>query len=162
MARDFSPRVNFQCRLSYVYLYTWCAITRINICVHIKDPVVNVRVWWIMETLKYPACTLGWVPWLSQLAFPGESNPNFSWEKFHLDNTTLKKKKKFLLSKWSQGLLTSWWLHCTPQFPLPLSAYMTPRIPAPTNSILSLGSLNKHHSLPLEQTPNLTAKNLTA
>ena len=27
---------------------------------HVKDPVVNVRVRWIMETLKHPACTIDW------------------------------------------------------------------------------------------------------
>ena len=30
----------------------------------------------------------------SQLAFPGEGNPNFPWEKSHLDNTVVKKKGK--------------------------------------------------------------------
>ena len=34
---------------------------------------------------------------LSQLAFPGESNPNFPWEKSQWDNTVVKKKKKFML-----------------------------------------------------------------
>ena len=29
---------------------------------------------------------------LSRLVFPRESNPNFPWEKFHWDNTVLKKK----------------------------------------------------------------------
>ena len=47
-----------------------CAIACINICVHVKDPVVHVRVQWIMETLKHPARTVGWVvqlcrSWLS-------------------------------------------------------------------------------------------------
>ena len=41
-----------------------CAVACINICVHVKDPVVHVWVWWIMETLKHPACTVGWVAWL--------------------------------------------------------------------------------------------------
>ena len=52
-----------------------------------------------METLKHQA----WVgrvglgsATLSQLAFPGENNPNFPWEKFHWDNTVVKKRKKFL------------------------------------------------------------------
>ena len=36
-------------------------ITCINICAHVKDPVVYVRVWWITETLKHLACTIGWV-----------------------------------------------------------------------------------------------------
>ena len=35
-----------------------CAITCTNICAHIKDPLVYVRVWWIMETLKHPARTV--------------------------------------------------------------------------------------------------------
>ena len=44
--------------------------SRVNICAHVKDPVVHVRVRWIMETLKHPACTVGWVTrlcrsWLS-------------------------------------------------------------------------------------------------
>ena len=60
-ARDFSPRVNFQCRLSYSVRTPPCATTCINICAHVKDPVVHVRVRWTMETLKHPACILGWV-----------------------------------------------------------------------------------------------------
>ena len=69
-ARDFSPRVNFQCRLSYGVCTPLCAIACIYICAHIKDPVVHVRGWWIMESLKCPACTVGWVAqlcrsWLS-------------------------------------------------------------------------------------------------
>ena len=70
-ARDFSPRVNFQCRLSYGIRTPPCAIACIYICAHVKDPVFHVRVRWIMETLKHPACTVGWVArlccsWLSQ------------------------------------------------------------------------------------------------
>ena len=60
-SRDFSPRVNFQCRLSYGVRTSPCAIARIYNCAHVKDLVVYVRVRWIMETLKHPACTLGWV-----------------------------------------------------------------------------------------------------
>ena len=49
---------------------TPCAIACINICAHVKDLVVHVRVRWIMKTLKHPACTVGWVArpcrsWLS-------------------------------------------------------------------------------------------------
>ena len=58
MARDFSPRVNFHCRVSYGVHTPLCAIACINICVHVKDPVVHRR---IMETLKHPARTVGWV-----------------------------------------------------------------------------------------------------
>ena len=53
-----------------------CAVTCVYICAHVKDPVVHVRVWWIMETPKkkkkknHPACSVGWVAqlcrsWLS-------------------------------------------------------------------------------------------------
>ena len=64
-ARDFSPRVNFQCRLSYGVRTPLCTSVHM-----LKHPIVHVRVWWIMETLKHPACTLGWVAqlccsWLS-------------------------------------------------------------------------------------------------
>ena len=48
-----------------------CAIACIDICAHVKDPVVHVKVRWIMETLKHPARTVGWVArlcrsWLSR------------------------------------------------------------------------------------------------
>ena len=43
---------------------------RVRICAYVKDHVVHVRVRWIMQTLKHPACTVGWVAplccsWLS-------------------------------------------------------------------------------------------------
>ena len=60
-ARDFSPRISFQCRLCYGVLTPRCAIACINIFMHVKDPVVHVRVHRIMEKLKHPACTIGWV-----------------------------------------------------------------------------------------------------
>ena len=70
VARDFSPMVNFHCRLSYGVHTPQCAITCIYICLHVKDPIVYVRVQLIMETLKHQACTVGWVAqlchsWLS-------------------------------------------------------------------------------------------------
>ena len=61
VARDFSPRVSFQCRLSYGVPASPRAIACINICAHVKDPVVHVKLRWIRETLKYRACTIGWV-----------------------------------------------------------------------------------------------------
>ena len=56
VARDFSPRVSFQWRLSYGVSTPptptpQCAIACIYICALVKDPVVHVRVWWIIETL---------------------------------------------------------------------------------------------------------------
>ena len=36
-----------------------CNRMRIYICAHVNDPVVHVRVWWIMETLEHPARTGG-------------------------------------------------------------------------------------------------------
>ena len=99
VARDFSLRVNFQCRLSYAVCTLLCAITCIYISVLVKDPVVHVRVWLIMETLKHPACTLGLVAQLSQLAFPGEGNLNFPWEKSHWDKTVAKLQMQKYISK---------------------------------------------------------------
>ena len=57
-AKDVLPRVNFQCRLSFGVRTPPCAIVGINICAHDKDPVVRVRVRWIMENQAYPARTL--------------------------------------------------------------------------------------------------------
>ena len=67
-AREFSTGANFQCRLSCGVRTPPCAC--INICVHVKDPVVHGEVCWIMETLNHPACTVGRVArpchnWLS-------------------------------------------------------------------------------------------------
>ena len=76
-SRDFSPRVNFQCRLLYGVCAPPCAVACIYICEHAKDPVVHVRVWWFMETLKHPACTLGWVAQLCCSGFPLERQPKF-------------------------------------------------------------------------------------
>ena len=69
-AREFSARVNFQCRLSYGVRTPPCAIACINICAYVKDPVVHVKIRWVMETLKHLAYTVGWVArlccsWLS-------------------------------------------------------------------------------------------------
>ena len=41
---------------------------------------------------------------LSWLAFPGESDLNFPWEKSHWDNTVFKKKKNFPF--WPHSLVT--------------------------------------------------------
>ena len=91
VARDFSPRVSFQCRLSYSVHTPLPAIACIYICAYVKDPIVHFRVWWIMKTLKHPACNVGWIArlchsWLS----PGDGNPNFPWEISHWDNTVVK------------------------------------------------------------------------
>ena len=80
-ARNFSPRVSFQFRLPYGVRTPPSAIACIyDICAHVKDPVVHVRVRWIMETVKHPACTVGWIARLCRSwLFPGEGSPNFSW-----------------------------------------------------------------------------------
>ena len=65
VATDFSPRVSFQCRLLTCVRTPQtpatppqCTIACINICAHVKDPVVHVRVRWITETLKHPVCAV--------------------------------------------------------------------------------------------------------
>ena len=67
-----------------------CAFTCINRRAHFKDPVVHVRVWWIMETLKHPACTIGWVARLLQLW----KAANFPWEKSQWDSSVEAKNNK--------------------------------------------------------------------
>ena len=86
-----------QCQLSVQTLlrcpHTPYAIACINICAHVKDPVVHVRFRWIMETLKHQACTVGWVArscrsWLS----PGKAT-RISRGKIQLGQYSCKKKK---------------------------------------------------------------------
>ena len=57
-ASDFLPRDDVQCRLPFGVHTPSCAILCINICAHDKDPVVHVRVRWIMATQIYTACTI--------------------------------------------------------------------------------------------------------
>ena len=94
-ARDFSPRVHCQCRLSHAVLTPPSVIACINICAHVKDHVLHVRVRWIMETLKHPACTVGWVArlcrsWLS----PGKATRISHGRNSNGTIQLLKKKKK--------------------------------------------------------------------
>ena len=65
MARDFSSRVNFQCRLSYGVRTLPSAIACINISAHVKDPVVHVRVRLDFGNTKTPSMhsRLGSAPW---------------------------------------------------------------------------------------------------
>ena len=57
-ATDFSPKVNFQCRLSYSVRTPPCAISWIYICAHVKDPAIHVKARRATETLKHQACTV--------------------------------------------------------------------------------------------------------
>ena len=90
-ARDFLPRVNFQCRLSYGVRTPPCAIACINICAHDKHPVVHVKSSVDYGHTKTPSmhCRLGSTS-LSQLVFPGVGNPNFPWKKFQWDDAVEK------------------------------------------------------------------------
>ena len=92
VARDFSSRVNFQCKLSHVVHTSPCTIACIYIRAHIKDAIVYVRVQWVTETPKMH-CKLGSVA-LSQLAFLRERQPEFPMRESHRDNTVVKIKNK--------------------------------------------------------------------
>ena len=68
--KGFFSQSQLSCRLSYRVRTHPCAIARINICAHVIDPVVHIRVRWIIETLKHWTCTVVWVvrpcrSWLS-------------------------------------------------------------------------------------------------
>ena len=88
----FLPESTFSADSLTVSVKPSCAIACIHIYAHVKDPVVHVRVRWIMETLKTSSMhrRLGSAT-LSQLASPGESNPDFPWEKSEWDNTVRNK-----------------------------------------------------------------------
>ena len=92
-----------------VSVHPLCAIACINICAHVQDPVVHVRVQWMMETLKHPACTVDWVhnsvtagfPWEMQPEFPmGEiTMGQYSCKKNYNKKTSTKHKKLILDSQ---------------------------------------------------------------
>ena len=68
--KGFFSQSQLSGRLSYGVRTPPCAFACIYVCAHVKDPVVNIRVRWIMQTLRHPACTLVWVArlcrsWLS-------------------------------------------------------------------------------------------------
>ena len=83
----FFPRVKCYCRFSDGVRISPCATACINICAHVKDPVVHARVRRIVETLKQTAYTVGWVArlcrsWLSYGKAARISygvNPNRKW-----------------------------------------------------------------------------------
>ena len=93
-ARDFSPRVNFQSRLSYGVRTPPCAIACIYICVRVKNPVDHVKVRWITETLKHPARTEGWVARLCRSWLSLEKTTRISYGKFHYDHTVVSTTEK--------------------------------------------------------------------
>ena len=104
-ARDFSPRINFQCRLAYGVCTPPRGITCINICAHIKDCVLHVRVQLIVETLKHPACTIGWVAqlcrsWLS----PGKATQISHWRNPIGTIRSFKKKSKCKVTIWASDV----------------------------------------------------------
>ena len=47
-------------------------------CTHGKDPVVHLRVRWVMETLKYPVWTVGWIARLCRSWFSPVKATRFS------------------------------------------------------------------------------------
>ena len=53
----FTSQSQLSHRLTFSVPTPPCAIACINICTQVKDPVVHVRIWWILATHKYPACT---------------------------------------------------------------------------------------------------------
>ena len=75
--RDFLPELTFSADSLMCVSTPLCAVACINICAHfkdVKDPVVHVRVRWIMENTKTPSMHLGLVSvTLSQLTLPGKA-----------------------------------------------------------------------------------------
>ena len=93
-AKDFSPRVNFQCGLSDGVRTPPCSIAGINICVHVKNPLVHVSVRWIMESLKHPECTVGWQRDSVAAGFPQRKQPKFAMGEITMGQHSYEIKKK--------------------------------------------------------------------
>ena len=71
-----------------------CAIACINSCAHVKDPVVCVRVRWIIETLITQHARRFGSATLSQLASPRGKQPEFPTGKNLRETIQSEKKKK--------------------------------------------------------------------
>ena len=86
------------------------AIECINICAHVKDPVVHVRVWRIRETLRHPACIVDWVvrlcrSWLS----PGKAT-RISHGRNPKRTIQLKRNRVcWIPGPQSRGTRLQWW-----------------------------------------------------
>ena len=61
---------------------------------HVKDPVVHVRVGWIMETLKHPACEHKLGSATVTAGFPQGKKPEYPSGKILEGQFSCKKKKK--------------------------------------------------------------------
>ena len=95
VARDLSPRVNFQCKLSYVRSYTpVCNRIHLHLCARerSRSPCQSSADYGNTKTPSMHR-RLGSAT-LSKLALPGERNPNFPWEKSQCENTVVKGKSK--------------------------------------------------------------------
>ena len=109
-----------RCRLSYGGHTTPCAIACIYICAHVKNPVVHLRVRWIMETPKHSARTVGWVArfclsWLS----PGRATRNSHGKTSHWDyavvnKSEIKSKSKYVLLPYLPSLCSYMMSHRIP------------------------------------------------
>ena len=73
-----------------VSVHPLCATACINICAHVKDPVVHVGVRWIMEILKHPACTVGWVARLCRSWLSPRKQPKFSMKEIPMGQYSCK------------------------------------------------------------------------
>ena len=94
VARNFLTESTFSANCRTCVHTFLCAIAFTNICAHAKEPALLVRVRWIIETLKHPACTVGWVAqlchsWLS----PGKAT-QISLGRNPIRTIQLLKKKK--------------------------------------------------------------------
>ena len=98
--KGFFSRVNFHCRLSYGVHTPSCAMACIKLCAHVKDPVVHVRVWWIVETLKDPACTVGRVERLCCSWLPQGKQPEFAMGEIPKGQQSCKNERKKLNEAW--------------------------------------------------------------
>ena len=57
----FLPKSTFSADSLMVSVHPHVQLNTFSTCAHVKDCVVYVGSWWIMETLKQPACIIGWI-----------------------------------------------------------------------------------------------------
>ena len=94
-SRDFSPRVNFHEDSLSVSVHPRVQSHALTFCSHVKDSVVLVRVRWIIEKVKHPACTVTWLARICRNWLFSGKQPEFRMGEIPMEQYSCEKKSLF-------------------------------------------------------------------
>ena len=93
-----------------------------RLSLHITDPVVHVKISWVTEKQKHPACTVGWVAQLYRSwLFPVKATQIPHGRNSQWVNTVVQKNKRWFKLGWSFSSVIAYrWRSVDGRLPLPL------------------------------------------